>query len=85
MGTSIRLTSEDVKKILRSVHTWKRYRGPFGTVRAAELKDDIEITASEGVVAGKRSDYLVIDDTTFDCWTEPKGLFERQYYSLEPA
>jgi hypothetical protein len=80
MDLSVRLTSEDVKKVVMTFSgRWKRYRTPYGTVRAAEAHDEFEVLAGDGVLVGDIGDFVCIDETTMDCWVEDPFNFKRMY------
>jgi hypothetical protein len=86
MTTSIRLTSSDIKKIVMAFSgRWKRYRSPYGTVRAAEANDDFEITAEEGTLSGEEGDFLCIADDTYDCWVDNPFQFHRMNTLVEES
>jgi len=77
----IRITATDVKKIVPQGE-WVRYRSRWGTVRATRLADDLEIELDGGVLSGSVDDYIVIDETSLDCWIESSCSFRGKYIEI---
>lgn len=80
MAVVIRLTSDDIKRVILAFSgRWERYRSPYGVVRAAEAHDDFEIVAADGTISGSAGDFICIADSTFDCWTDNPFAFNRMH------
>jgi hypothetical protein len=81
---TIQLTSSQLKEVLMSFGTFRRYRSPYGVVRACAAHDDFEIIGENGVVKGKEGDYICISEDTYGCWAEAGDSFERMHELIEP-
>jgi hypothetical protein len=75
----VRLSSEDVKRVLAAFSEWTRYRSPYGTVLSIEAKDEFELVVDGGVLIGERGDFVCIDDVTYECWVSEPCEFHRLY------
>jgi hypothetical protein len=86
MAVSKRLTSDDLGKVIRAFSgRWKRYRNPYGVVRAAEAADSFEVVFSEGVLKGRQGDFLCVAEDTYDCWVEDSFNFRRMHTEIARA
>jgi hypothetical protein len=86
MGVTTRLTSDELAKVILAFSgLWKRYRSPYGVVRAAEATDEFEIVCADGVMIGQVGDFICIAETTFDCWVDDAFNFHRLHTEIVRA
>ena len=83
MAVNTRLNSDELAKVIRAFSGgWKRYRSPYGVVRAVESDDDFEIVCIDGVITGYTGDFVCIAEDTFDCWVEDAFHFHRMHIEI---
>lgn len=86
MAVSTRLTSDELRKVIQAFSgRWKRYRSPYGVVRATEANDEFEIVCRDGVLIGETGDFICIAEDTYDCWVEDAFNFDRLNVEIPKA
>jgi hypothetical protein len=86
MPVSTRLTSDELQKVIQGFSgRWKRYRSPYGVVRAAEAHDEFEIICREGVLKGDEGDFVCVAEDTYDCWVDEAFNFRRMHVEIVGA
>ena len=80
---AIRLTQPQLREVLIAFGTFRRYRTPYGVVRACEAHDDFEITGEDDVVKGEKGDFICIAEDTFGCWAESADSFHRMHTLID--